>query len=66
MELYSMSQAGDDGNRRRTTYSHGPDAVKGFLTCGDDIVMMLVREPQLIQDVQFAPGIPNGLKAGHL
>lgn len=48
-----------------TSDSHRPDAVEGFLACRDHIIVLLVGKPELVQNLQLTPRIPNGLKASH-
>ena len=48
-----------------TSDSHGLDAVKGLLTGGDLIIVVLMRESQLVQDLQLAPGILDGFESRH-
>lgn len=65
LQLHGQREGGDDGNGRGTTNAHRLDAVKGLFTRRNLIIVVLVRQPQLVEHVQPATAVLDGLEAGH-
>lgn len=66
VQLYSQGKAGHNRNCWRSPHSHRPDAVEAVLARSSDIVAVLVGQPELVQDLELAPGVLDGLQTGHL
>lgn len=61
MQFNSQGQSGDNSDGGSASYPHGLDTVKRFLTCGHFVIVVLVGQPELIQHVQMAAGVLDGL-----
>lgn len=66
MQLDCQGQGSYDGNSRRTPHPHGFDAIEGLLACGHLVVVVLMRQSQLVQHVQPAASVFDGLQVGHI
>lgn len=66
VKLYGESQSGNNGNGGGASDAHRVDAVPGLGTVGDDIVVRFVGQAELVEDLQLAAGVADGLQSRHV
>ena len=65
VQLGGKTEGGDDGDGGGTTDAHGLDRIKSFSPVGHLIVVKIVRETQLIEDLERSSGVLDSLESRH-
>ncbi len=60
MQLDGMRKSSNDGDRWCTSNAHGAYGIECLLACFDFVVVVLVRQAQLVENQKLTPRIADG------